>query len=711
MLKTTLFSFLFLTICGVLLAQRKDSIDRQEVIARHDITIHKADTLSSITMGNGGFAFTVDITGLQTFYKDYENGVPLGTESDWGWHSFPNIHHYKRSQSYKYITQNGRQVAYSVQIKSPAEDKAAVDYFRINPHRLQLGNIGLVMLKKNGQRAKLNDLKNIHQHLNLWKGELVSKFILEGEPVIVYTYANQQKDGISFKIESKLLSEGRLFIRIAFPYPTGAFADKGTYFNDTSAQKSYFNSIANKKGYFVHQLDTTIYYLNTNWNSDVSIDSSRSNFFLLKPQNTDQFEFNGIFAQKKNLVKKNLEQIKNDNFLSWEKFWKEGGAIDFAGSKDKRAFELERRIILSEYLTRVQCAGNAPPQETGLTYNSWYGKEHLEMFWWHAAHFALWGHPELLEKGLNWYFTIENKAKALAERQGYKGVRWPKMVDNSGNESPSSVGAFLIWEQPHLIYLAELLYRDKKQKSILEKYKRLVFETADFMASFATYDSLIGKYNLGKGIIPAQECFNAIETYNPTYELSYWYWALNVAQEWRARLGMQKDQKWADILKNLAPLPQKDGLYLATQSTPDCYAPNSKYTVDHPAVLAALASFGASDGLDTAIMKRTFFEVKKVWHWNHTWGWDFPLVAMNATRLHLPDEAVDALFKKVTTNTYLPDGNNYQDSRLTIYLPGNGGLLSAIALMCAGFDGNTTPTPGFNKKHWKVKWEGLSPLP
>lgn len=95
----------------------------------------------------------------------------------------------------------------------------------------------------------------------------------------------------------------------------------------------------------------------------------------------------------------------------------------------------------------------------------------------------------------------------------------------------------------------------------------------------------------------------------------------------------------------------------------------------------------------------------------HTWGWDFPLVAMNATRLHLPDEAVDALFKKVTTNTYLPDGNNYQDSRLTIYLPGNGGLLSAIALMCAGFDGNTTPTPGFNKKDWKVKWEGLSPLP
>ena len=34
-----------------------------------------------------------------------------------------------------------------------------------------------------------------------------------------------------------------------------------------------------------------------------------------------------------------------------------------------------------------------PPQETGLTCNSWYGKFHLEMHYWHAAHFASWGRP------------------------------------------------------------------------------------------------------------------------------------------------------------------------------------------------------------------------------------------------------------------------------------------------------------------------------
>ena len=37
--------------------------------------------------------------------------------------------------------------------------------------------------------------------------------------------------------------------------------------------------------------------------------------------------------------------------------------------------------------------------------------------------------------------------------------------------------------------------------------------------------------------------------------------------------------------------------------------------------------------------------------------------------------------------------------RLRLYLPGNGGLLSAIALMCT--HGNGFP------KTWKVRWEGL----
>lgn len=43
------------------------------------------------------------------------------------------------------------------------------------------------------------------------------------------------------------------------------------------------------------------------------------------------------------------------------------------------------------------------------------------------------------------------------------------------------------------------------------------------------------------------------------------------------------------------------------------------------------------------------------WNWKKTWGWDFLRVDMTAVRLDRPDKAIDALFMKVQTNTYLPN--------------------------------------------------------
>ena len=105
----------------------------------------------------------------------------------------------------------------------------------------------------------------------------------------------------------------------------------------------------------------------------------------------------------------------------WQNFWNSGAAIDLSAADDPRAHELERRIVLSQYLTAIQCSGSLPPQETGLTCNSWYGKFHLEMHYWHAAHFAAWGRPALLERSLDWYNRILPSAREKAKQQGYAG--------------------------------------------------------------------------------------------------------------------------------------------------------------------------------------------------------------------------------------------------------------------------------------------------
>ncbi len=98
-------------------------------------------------------------------------------------------------------------------------------------------------------------------------------------------------------------------------------------------------------------------------------------------------------------------------------------------------------------------------QETGLTFNSWYGKFHIEMHWWHAV-ILLYGAGRNTSKiSMDWYFGNLENARNTAQLQGYDGVRWQKMTTPEGLSSPSSVGEFLVWQQPHPIYFSELLYR------------------------------------------------------------------------------------------------------------------------------------------------------------------------------------------------------------------------------------------------------------
>jgi hypothetical protein len=111
-------------------------------------------------------------------------------------------------------------------------------------------------------------------------------------------------------------------------------------------------------------------------------------------------------------------------------------------------------------------------------------------------------------------------------------------------------------------------------------------------------------------------------------------------------------------------------------------------------------------------MKNTFDNIMNRWEWETTWGWDYPLLAMTAARLHKPEQAISALLMDVQKNTYLVNGHNYQDTRLRLYLPGNGGLLAAVAMMAAGWEGNTVANPGFPKNgKWKIKWEGFREMP
>jgi hypothetical protein len=379
-----------------------------------------------------------------------------------------------------------------------------------------------------------------------------------------------------------------------------------------------------------------------------------------------------------------------------------------SASTDSRWRELERRIILSRYLTAIQSAQRYPPQETGLTGNSWYGKFHLEMHWWHSVHFAVWDKPELLERSLAWYRERLPVARAIAERQGYEGVRWPKMVGPDGVESPSAVGPLLIWQQPHPIYLAELIYRSRPTRETLEIYEEVVSETARFMADYAHWNEERKCFELGPPLIPAREHVyikESAKTKNPTYELANWVWSLRTANLWRERLGKPRNEAWERIAKNMAPAPMHNGVYVEA----DPFIQHG----GHPTMLAAYGVLPETGLLDHAVMRQTLHHVMKSWDWDSTWGWDYPMIAMTAARLGEAEMAVDALLKDVKKNVYLPNGHNYQTKDLPLYLPGNGGLLAAVAMMAGGWEGcPARPAPGFpDNGKWVVKYEGLKKMP
>ena len=479
-----------------LAASEERGIDRQALVERHAPVLHGFDTGSPLSVGNGEFAFTVDATGLQTFAEAYDETVPLATLSQWAWHTDPNpqgysIDRFARTE----FESHGRKVGYADvpgDVRTPE-----VEWLRRNPHRLHLGRIGFELRLRNGREATLEDVKDVEQRLDLFDGVLLTRFKLDGEPVEVETLCHPNRDAIAVRVVSPLVGRGQLGLRLRFPYGSGE--KTAADWTKPQAHRTTVVRSSSRNGLLERELDHDRYRVSLGWFPEGRLKRGAEHEYLLTPAAKGEV-FEAVIGFSPGVPARLLPPFQEVRRLTrdyWNKFWATGGALDLSQSRDPRWRELERRVVLSQYLTAIQCAGRYPPQETGLTFNSWYGKFHLEMHWWHAAHFALWGRLELLEKSLGYYDGILSRAQAAAASQGYTGARWPKMTDPGGRESPSSIGPFLIWQQPHPIYYAELVYREQRDRSTLERYREVVEQTAEFMASYAVWDAAGKRYVLG----------------------------------------------------------------------------------------------------------------------------------------------------------------------------------------------------------------------
>ena len=759
------------------IAMKPVPIDRHALVTRHNVVLTAFDGDRPLQVGNGQFAFGMDVTGLQTF-------APFNTMSHWGWHSAPPPAGQSAADFEGQVWDtHGRPVRYPM--SDPRRPELS-EWLRASPHRLNLGRIGLILRRRDGTPAVLGDLRNVRQTLDLWTGLVQSRFEIDGEPVTVTTACHPTLDAVAVRVESPLAGSGRLGVffgcpgddasafasfvgagstgryglrassarradlvrhlggdathlglawqgRAALREPEGSlpleivraeYGREGKWLDVTGAVGRAVrdgglalrvdNALGGdpapgegKRLRATYRADGATHTVEAPENGDLVVDPSeaRRRFALWPARGEGALSFVCAFAPKP--LPKRLPGAEATFAASrqrWPAFWQSGGAIDLSGSRDPRWRELERRIVLSQYLMATNEAGSYPPQESGLVNNGWYGRFHMEMVWWHAAHWALWNRWPQLDRSLGVYGRLLAGAKARAREQGYRGARWPKCVGPDGRESPGDIHALLVWQQPHPIFFAELDYRAHPTRATLEKWRPIVETTADFLASYAFADR--GRYVLGPPLYVVSENTDPKTTQNPAFELGYWRFGLRVAGEWRARLGLAKNPEWEKVARRLSPLPQEGGLYVLHEGVRDMW---TKWNFEHPAITGALGML-PGDGVDPPTMRRTLDKVLATWDFDRTWGWDFPMLAMCAARVGEPGRAVDMLLH--------PSGGFQFDARGLAtggpfpYFPSNGALLYAAAMMARGWDGAPKRNaPGFPEEGWKVRWEGLSPAP
>ncbi|KAI1447556.1 Six-hairpin glycosidase-like protein [Annulohypoxylon stygium] len=692
-------TFLLVTLQGSLATSR---INRRQVVRSFNPHRNASSQTTPLQVGNGNFAFGVDVTGLQTF-------SPFATMSTWGWHNF-SIPTTVGQTSVNDFTgldwwTHGRLVNYNQ--PNPAENDIS-NWLIQNPQRINLGNIGLWF---NGDSVTEEDLENKSQTLDLWTGKISSSFTYKGTPVKVETWADSGSDAIGVVIESDLFSAESLSIFFDFPLPTvNKFeAPFVGVFNATDKHNTTLRQGKNRAD-IRHDMDDTSYYTSVVWDSRANISGplNGTHRYVLQPsKGSKKVNLSVAFSPAVNIRTKQFSDIVSSSKAWWESFWESGAFIDLSGVKSPNATELQRRTILSQYLTAVNSASSYPPQESGLVNNGWYGKFHLEMVLWHLLHFARWNHFPLLWRSLpNMYNQYLDSSIERAKLQGYDGTRWGKMTDPTGRSAPGEINSLLIWQQPHPMYFAELEYRSFPNENTLESWDNVLTSSADFMASYAFFNESTRYYDLGPPMYPASENTNPNATVNPAFELAYWRFGLDIAIQWKQRQNLTVPDKWVEVRDNLAPLPTADDAFAVYEGIPNMW--ENTTVQDHPAMSAIFGLLpppSSGSPLNMTVVKNTADKIRDLWDLEDCWGWDFPMLAMNSLRLGDVDEAVAYLLHPLFQ--FDDAGYPVGGSRVpTPYMPGSSAFLLAMAMMAGGWDGEPgTHFPG----GWDARVEGFVP--
>ena len=584
-------------------------------IIKYNLKFNHIDSKNPVTIGNGDFAITLDQTGTQSLYETYKD-IPLSTMSNKNWF-------YKDKKNIKPSYVDGK--AYML---FNLDNDQNYQTNRQYPFKYSFMQI---LLYDNDKLIDINNIKDVKQELDLYKGIVTSSFNYKEKINKTISFIYQDHDEFNFKLQSDNLN-----LALKFNYP------------------SY-----TKNGY---RLDILPNVLVKEDRITLLYDDKNSLSFKLKSSSNYQIVENTLIFDDNNVsFSLALDEIKEGKLL--DEFWKCDNGIIIDNE------ELVKKMVLSKYLLHVNSTGIYPPQESGLTYNCWNSKFHLEM---HLIH-SLWNiynnHVGDLVKSFDYYLNIMPSSLKRASLNGYKGLRFPKMTGPDGEDSPSNIGPLLIWQAPHILFMLQEIYYLYNEENIIKKYEPLISGTIDFMISFLTLKD--SKYQMLDPLLEACESIPLDRCQNPSFELEYWRYTLERQPKIDTVLYGHQRYDYMDITSKIITPKEDDGIYLKTYGVIDKY----DLYKDHPTE-GFLMSFFKSKIVDKEKMVKTIDYILKNMDLSSYWGWDFPFLGLSLLNCGEIEKSIEVTQLNTINNQYLYNGYNTSPrDDLKAYLPGNGAFL------------------------------------
>lgn len=247
-----------------------------------------------------------------------------------------------------------------------------------NPNRINLGRIGLLFIGGDGQIQNVTevDLDRINQKLDLWTGQLLSTFRWANETIKVHTSSADASSTVSIIVESTLLKSGRLGIFLDFPWNDGKTKFEAPFVGNWSSVtfSNHTTTLSTHPGKILqatieHTQVAARFFTNIAGDAfNATRDTLSAHRYTIIPRSkSTTFRVAVAYSEEQGAFVPSASSVAASSSRAWTKYWAESGFVDLlTGSSDPRAVELQRRIILSRYLMRVNEAGDAPPQEVGF---------------------------------------------------------------------------------------------------------------------------------------------------------------------------------------------------------------------------------------------------------------------------------------------------------------------------------------------------------